>query len=115
MKTDQERQQFAREAAERAQARLDEVTAGLARLVARRLRRDEALIRREIRLGADELTEFEREQRGDSRLDAGDDAAFMREQLVPMLKEGWTLEELAGVGITRETLSELGILHHLKR
>jgi hypothetical protein len=115
MKTDQDRQQFAREAAERAQAKLDEAAAGLARLAERRLRREDVLIRREIRKSADELAQFERDQRGDERLDAGDEAAFMREQLVPMLKDGWTLEELEGVGVTRETLSALGILHHLKQ
>jgi hypothetical protein len=31
-----------------------------------------------------------------------------------MLKDGWSLDELAGIGITRDTLSSLGILHHLR-
>ena len=115
MKTDRDRQQYAREAAERAQARMDEASAGLDRLAARIQLREDALIRREIRHGAGELAELEREQRAGSRLDSGNDAAFMREQLVPMLKDGWSLDELAGIGITSDTLSELGILHHLKR
>ena len=106
-------QRFAREAAERAEAQLDEARARLDRLDGRKARRDDALIRREIRRGADGLARHEREQAGEERLHAGDDATFMREQLIPMLKDGWSLEELASVGITRETLSSLGILHHL--
>ncbi len=107
-------QQFAREAAERADAYLAEARAGQERLAARRHWREEALIRREIRHGAEELARHERDRLGDERLHTGEDAAFMREQLVPMLKGGWSLEELEAVGVTRETLSSLGILHHLK-
>jgi hypothetical protein len=114
MKTDRDRHRLAREAAERAEARLEAANAGLDRLAARRAQGDAALIRREIRQSADELAEIEREERGGSRAETTSDAAFMRQQLIPMLKDGWSLDELAGIGITRETLSSLGILHHLR-
>ncbi len=109
-RTPEERQRFARESAERAEAKQMNAAAVHDRVAARGTARDEALIRREVRHATDTLARLERDEAGDPPLDD----PFMREQIASMLREGWSMEELESVGVTREMLSSLGILHHLR-
>ena len=100
----------AQEASARAERMHDEAGEAVRRLAERRVRYQEIVIRREIRhaeLENEQAAAVEREQ---ARLDAASDTEFMRDQIQPMLDDGWTLEQLEEIGITRDMLASLDLL-----
>lgn len=105
----------ARASAARAEERLDVAHATLARLDRRWDGFESLMIRREIRKAQQDLEESAEQERARERAEGAADAAFMRDEIVPMLEKGWTREQLAEIGITGELLERLGLLHHFSR
>ena len=110
-----DRTSYAQEAIARAEQCHDEASASLQRVAERRVRYQEVLIRREIRLAELENERAAAIEQEQARLDAATDTEFLRDQIEPMLEDGWTLEQLQEIGITRDMLVSLDLYHDVAR
>ncbi len=106
---------YARRAAERAEQVYDEASASVDRVAERRVRYQEVVIRREIRQGQRENERAAALDGEQARLDASTESEFLRDQIAPMLEDGWTLQQLEEIGITREMLVSLDLFHEVAR
>ncbi len=107
--------EFARDAAERAELSHEQASELQRRVAECRVRYHEVVIRREIRQAERENEQAAAEDQERKELDAASEGEFMREQIAPMLEEGWTMEELEEIGISRQLLASLGLLHEVTR
>lgn len=110
-----EKPSYARDALARAEQSHDDASAMLRRVAERRVRYQETLIRREIRHAELENERAAAAEREEARLDAAGETEFLRGQIAPMLEDGWTLEQLEEIGITRELLASLDLFHEVAR
>ena len=113
--TEDEPASYARGAAERAEQVHREASASADRVAERRVRYQEVVIRHEIRQAERENEQAAALDREQARLDASSESEFLRDQIAPMLEDGWTLEQLEEIGITREMLVSLDLLPEVAR
>lgn len=84
-RTGAEASSYARKAADQV---YEEASASVHRVTERRVRYQEAVIRREIRQAKRENEEAAALEREQARLDAFSETEFMRDQIAPMLEDG---------------------------